>query len=357
VRSALSFVVFVLSLTFGIEPAFAQAGPRLLDINGFMAKGAFTELDHELVRHRLSLREIEESHLDGKSTDIKDVLGLMAKYEKLRPRVAEPLEVRGEIPVLLPPNTMGDEAYTTCFYAMTFNGLVLAASGDELELVRPETRPKAPRPERLWNRDQILSTQLFRLGYLKPDPIMRQYRDKLGTTVGRAVLEKRSNILLVTDRAAALDGLRSYVDSEIVEAMGVPASEGHAPGEEPRPPSLGAIASRESIHFYLMAYARWSRIPLAAREEKDVLVKHYPEADLWTNEAGYRALENEYKRVNGFVQLARETGGEGWNEPNPDRTFSPVEQRRLTIRYGVVSPPNANRNVPKSKKTKAARKR
>ena len=186
---------------------------------------------------------------------------------------------------------------------------------------------------------------------------MRQYRDKLGTREGRAVLVKRSNILLVTDRAEALDRLRSYVDSEIVEAMGVPASEGHAPGEEPRPPSLGAIASRESIHFYLMAYARWSRITLAAREDKDVLAKHYPEADLWTDERGFRALENEYKRVNEFVQLARETGGQGWNEPNPDRTFSPVEQRRLTIRYGVVTQPAANKSAPKSKKTNAARKR
>ena len=31
-RSALSFVVFVLSLTLGIEPAFAQAGPKIAAI-------------------------------------------------------------------------------------------------------------------------------------------------------------------------------------------------------------------------------------------------------------------------------------------------------------------------------------
>ncbi len=355
-RSSLSFVVFVVSLTLVAEPALAQAGPKLLDINGFMVKGVFTELDADLVKHRLSLREIEESHLDGKSTGIKDVLGLMARYEKLRSRVAEPLEVRGEIPVFLPPNTMGDEAYTTCFYAFSFNGLVLAGSGDELVLVRPETQSKLARPARPWNRDQVLSTRLFRLGYLKPDPIMRQYRDKLGTTVGRAVLEKRSNILIVTDQTVALDRLRNYIDAEILEAMGVPASEGRAPDEEPRPPSLGAIASRENILYYLMVYARSSRIPLAASEEKGVLARHYPEADLWTDERGFMALENEYMRVNQFVQLARQTRGEGWDDPYPERTLSPGAQKRLTIRFGLVGPPPPEKGtVTKSKKT--ARKR
>jgi hypothetical protein len=320
-----------------------------------MAKGVFTELDAELVKHRLSLREIEDSHFDGKTTDINDVLGLMARYEKLRPRVDEPLLVRGEIPVSLPPNTTGDEAYTTCFYALGFNGLVLAGSGDELVLVRPETRPALSRPERPWNPDQVLSTQLFRLGYLKPDPVMKQYRDKLGTTAGRAVLERKSNILLVTDRAEALDRLRNHVDAEILEAMGVPASEGQAPGEDPRPPSLGAIASRETVHFYLIAFARRSRIPLAASEGKGVLARRYPEADLWTNERGYRALEHEFKRVDEFVKLARQTHGQGWDEPNPERTLSPGEQKRLTIRFGVIAPQHGTGNVTKSKKT--ARKR
>ena len=317
-RSFLSFVVFVISLTLVEQRGFAQAGPKLQEIDGFMAKGAFTALDVELVKHRLSLREIEESHLDGKSTGVRDVLGLIAKYEKLRPRVDEPLEVRGEIPVFLPLNTIGDEAYTTCFYALTFNGLVLAGSGDELVLVRPETRPELARPERPWNRDQILSTRLFRLGYLNPDPIMRQYHDKLGTAIGHAVLDKRSNILLVNDRTEALDRLHHRVDSEILEGMGVAASEDHAPGENPRSPSFGAIVSRESIHFYLMAYARWSRIPLAASAD-GVLARHYPEADLWTDERGFRALENEYKRVNEFVRLARQTGGQGWDDPDPER--------------------------------------
>jgi hypothetical protein len=355
VRSDLGVIVCAVAFAGAVYPAFAQQGPKLLDIDSFMVKGVFTELDRDLVNHRLSLREIEESRLDGKSTDIKDVLGLMARYEKLRPRVDEPLEMRGELPVALPPNTMGDEAYTACFYALNFNGLVLAGLGDELVLVRPETRPELPRPERRWNRNQVLSTQLFRLGYLKPDPVMKQYHDELGSTVGRAVLERKSNILLVTDRAEALARLQDHVDSEVVEAAGVPASEVGAPGEGPRPPSLGAIASRENIHFYLNAFARRSRIPLASSEQKGLLERHYPEADLWTNERGYRALEREFKRLSEYARLARQSGGQGWDEPNPQRTLSPGHQKRLAIRFGVVSPPPAKANSKKSTKPRPKR--
>ena len=62
------------------------------------------------------------------------------------PRIDEPLEVRGEIPVTLPPNTMGNEAYTTCFYAFNLNGLVVAGSGDQLVLdpARNEAQGSAP---------------------------------------------------------------------------------------------------------------------------------------------------------------------------------------------------------------------
>ena len=62
---------------------------------------------------------------------------------------------------------------------------------------------------RPWNRNQILSTQLFRLGYLEPDSILRQYRDQLGTGAGQAVFEKKSNVVIVTDTAPALEKLRS----------------------------------------------------------------------------------------------------------------------------------------------------
>jgi hypothetical protein len=354
VRLALGTLVFPVAVALFAEPAFAQGRPKLLDIDGFMAKGVFTELDPELQKHHFSLREIEESHLDGHATDVLDVLGFLARLEKLRPRVAEPLEVRGTIPVSLPPNTSGGEAYTTCFYALSFNGLVLAGSGDELVLIRPETRPELTRPKRPWNRDHVLSTQLFRLGYLKPDPVMKHYHDSIGTAAGRAVLERRSNILLVSDQAEAIIRLRDHVDSEIMQAMGLPAGDAPAPAEGVRPPSLGAIASREHIHFYLMTFARRSQIPLAAAEEKSVLARRYPEVNLWTSERGYRVLQQEFKRVHEFVQLARQAGGQGWDEPDPQRTLSSAEQKRLSIRFGVVAP-LAKGPVAKGKRT--ARKR
>jgi hypothetical protein len=125
--------------------ARAQDAPKLHEVNGFMAKGGKAALAPELLRQRLSLAEIKNAHLDGESTDVKDVLGLMAKFEKLQIKVDEPTEVRGNVPVFLPPNTLGDEAYTTCFSAFTYNGLVLAATAGDLELVRPEKRPNLPR--------------------------------------------------------------------------------------------------------------------------------------------------------------------------------------------------------------------
>ena len=98
----------------------------------------------------------------------------MASYEKMDSQIDEPLQVRGNIRVTLTPNTIGDEAWTTCFFALTYNGLALAGSGGNLVLVRPETRPALVPPKRLWDRDHILSTQLFRLGYLNSNPILAQ---------------------------------------------------------------------------------------------------------------------------------------------------------------------------------------
>jgi hypothetical protein len=357
VRFFASFLVVVASLLLIQGKGWAQNGPKLLEINGFMIKGVFTELDSELRKNRLPPVEIARSHLDGKSTDINDVLGLMARLEKLHSRVAEPGEVRGEIPVLLPPNTMGDEAYTTCYYAFNFNGLTLAGQGDDLILMRPETRPGLAVPDRPWNRNLVLATRLFRLGYLKPDPIMRQYRDQFGTRVGHAVLEPKSNVLIVSDTARSVSLLARHIDTEILEAMGTTATDLDAAPGQPRPPSLGAIASRDNIHFYLMTFAQWNQIPLAS-EKKGGTARLYPEAGLWTSEQGFQALESEYKRINTFYQLARQTHGEGWAEPDPDRTFTPAEQRARTIRLGLVTPAPDKTNPAKNKKTaKTARKR
>jgi hypothetical protein len=357
-RLVLGFLVLVAPFGVTAGGGFALDGPKLHDIAGFMAKGGSTELDSELLKHRFSLKEIEEANLTGMTTGIKDALRFMARFEKFDIRVAEPTEVRGNIPVFLPPNTMGDEAYTTCFYAFTQNGLALASGGGVLEVVRPETRPDGPRPLRRWNRNAVLSTRLLHLGYLKPDPILVHYRDRIGTVNGRAILEPNSNILIVTDTAAATGALGEYVDSQVLEAMGAPSSEKHAFRTGPRPPSLGAIASRESIHFYLMTFARSSQIPLAASEERGFLGRKYPEAGLWTNERGYRALESEFQRINEYVRLARETGGEGWNDPSPERVFSPAEQKKLEIRFGVISQSTGASSAQKTKKAgKTARRR
>jgi hypothetical protein len=349
---------FFFAVTFLIglrSPANAQTQPKLQEIRGFMAKGAFKELDPELMRRRLSLQEIMKAGLDGEPTELGSVLAWQAKCEKLDSHVDEPSVVQGKMSIKLPPNTMGDEAYTTCYYAFTFNGLGLLGTRNELKLVRAEKHPQLPRLGGRWNRDRILATRLLRLGYLKPDPILQQYRDSIGTAAGHSVLEPKSNVLIVTDTSEALESLRVHIDAETLEAMGVPAAKGRAPGGELRPPSLGAIASSETIHFYLVAFARWNHFTLAAAQDRALSPKRYPEADVWMTEKEYQALAAEYQRVNEFVQAARETGGEGWIDPNPARTFAPGEQRRLAIRFGLAGAGPARANTAKNKKT--ARKR
>ena len=299
-RTVHCFVAIAAWLTVAQQSAFAQDKPRLLAIDGFMSKGAFVGLDPEQINRRLSLADIERLHFDGNATGIEDILGLMARSEKMRSRIAEPLEVRGEIPVTLPPNATGSEAYTTCFYAFNLNGLALAGSGDSLILIRPETRAEAPRTERKWNRDQILPIRFFRLGYLRSDLVLAQYKDKLGTRAGRAILEAKSNTVIIADKAASLEKLQRYIDAESLESMGVPAGAGRTPADGLRPPSLGAIASTASIHFYLMAFARVGRIPMRGSKTARTFDRHYREADVWMGETGYRALELEFNRVNEY---------------------------------------------------------
>lgn len=321
-----------------------------------MIKGVYTELDPALMTHRLSLEDIEKAHFNGQPVDIQDILAWMAKCEKLKFRVEEPLLVKGTISVFLPPNTLGDEAYTVCYYAFNFNGLGLAGSGDELLLVRPEKHPQLPRPNRAWNPDRILPIRLFRLGYLKPDPVLRQYQDKIATAVGRAILEKKSNVLIVMDSQSALEALGRFIDSETLAAMGMRSTGGLAPGEEPRPPGVGAIASRPNIHFYLMALARQKRIPLAPVRETGVASKYYPEADLWTDEQGFDALQAEYTRISEYVRLVRETGPDELSAIDFNRTLSPREQKTLAIRFGLAGPAPVESKTQKTKK-KAAKKR
>jgi hypothetical protein len=333
---------------------FAADEPALHRLDGFMAKGALTELDRELSKHRYSQQEIEKEGLDGRPKAIVDILSRLASFEKLDPRIDEPTQVRGDMRVTLTPNTTGDEVFTTGFLALTYNGLALAAGGNELLLVRPETRQELAPPKRRWNREQILSTRLFRLGYLNSDPILRRYRDEIGTPVGHAILEVKSNVLIIVDTDTALEKLGRHIDAEILEAMGTPAAEGQAPAQEARPPSLGAIASRGGIHFYLLAYARFHHIPLSANQQAGA-TKSYLEAALWLSERGFQDLKQEYRRVEEAARFAREAAAQGWVDPHPERTLTPAVQRRLEIRFGLVSPLPGNAAARPAKK--AARRR
>jgi hypothetical protein len=321
---------------------WAQHNPAVHDMTSFMTKGAFTELDRDQARHRLTLQEIEAAGLDGRPTPVEKVLETMAKMEKLPGRVDEPLEVRGDMRVALTPNTTGEEAYSTCFFAMTYNGLVLSGAQQELVLVRPESRKELTPSKRRWNRERILSTRLFRLGYLAPDRILRHYREEIGTGEGHAVLVPKANVVMVTDTHEALEKLGARIDSEVVAAMGDPTSGG--PGGGPSPPSGGAIASPECIHFYLLAFSRSHGIRFYPSQQRGTAARSYPEAAVWLSEQGYQTLSQEYRRINELIPVAREAVAQGWVDPRPDRTLTPAGQRRLEIQFGLVSPlPGADR--------------
>ncbi|HZW30348.1 MAG TPA: hypothetical protein VFF52_06535 [Isosphaeraceae bacterium] len=352
-RSPLRFAGLALFLVLSTraDRALAADGPGIHRLDGFMVQGVFRKLDPEPLAHRLSLREIQEKGLDGRPVDIGEILGLMAWYERLPSRIEEPLAVRGKIRVALTPNSLGDEAYSACFVALTYNGLVLSGDSGELTLVRPETRPDLQRPKRLWDREHILSTRLFRLGYLNSDVILRHYRDAIGTKDGHAVLVPGSNVVIVADSDVALVKLGIFIDSQTLAAMGRRPRDRAGPAEGPPLPSAGATASREGIHFYLLAYARSNRIPLAATEQPGVVAKYYPEADLWTSHRGFQTLEQEYRRVSQAVRLAQEAAAQGWVDPHPERTLSPAAQGKLAIRFGLVTPLPERANPQATKKS------
>ena len=90
-RTISSIVMAAACLWLAPERATAQDKPRLLEIGGFMVKGALTELDPQECKRRLSLAELERLHLDGTSTAIDEILNLMARTEKIRARIEEPL--------------------------------------------------------------------------------------------------------------------------------------------------------------------------------------------------------------------------------------------------------------------------
>lgn len=351
-RGILLMLAACLAAPVGV--ASAQERPALREMGDFMAKGALSELDRAMARHLLSLDEIEKAGLDGRPTPIGDVVTAMAGYEKLRGRVAEPLQVHGDVHIALTPNSAGEEAYTACFLALTYNGLVFAGSGEELSLVRPESTSDVPNPRRKWDPNRILSARLFRLGYLSPDPILRIYQDEIGSGEGNAVLVPKANVVIVIDTGPALQKLAGRIDEEILAAMGDSAADGAAGGVGPRFPGAGAIASSECIHFYLMAFARSREIPMFGTQ-RGTAIKHYAEGNLWLGDRGYESLRQEFRRVNELIPIAREAVAQGWVDPRADRTLPPVAQRRREIRFGLVAPPPVADRARTTKK--AARKK
>ena len=58
----------------------------------------------------------------------------------------------------------------------------------------------------------------------------------------------------------------------------------------------------------------------------------------------------EYRRVNELIPIAREAVAQGWVDPRPDRVLTPAGQRRLEVRFGLVSP------LPGAERTRATKK-
>lgn len=342
---------------FPARTGTADDRPTLHELREFMARGAFTELDRELARRPLSLAEIEKDGLDGRPRPVVDILETMARFEKLHARVAEPLEVRGEMSVRLTPNTTGEEAYTACFLAFTYNGLAVAGQGEELVLVRPETRPELPPPKRKWDPSRILAARLLRLGYLAPDPILKHYREEIGTGDGHAIIVPKANVVIAIDTEPALAKLAALVDDETMAAMGVAPADSPAAAAGPRPPSAGAIASRAGVHFYLQAFARKHDIAMAGTVDPQAAPKSYPEMNVWLSQRGSETLGWEYRRIMGQAARARQAAEAGWVDPRPDRVLTPAAQRRMEIRFGLAASPDSERPRARTTKKAARRKR
>jgi hypothetical protein len=170
------------------------------------------------------------------------------------------------------------------------------------------------------------------------------------------VIVPKANVVMVTDTDSALEKLGSWIDAEILAAMGTIAPDSPAQPEGTRPPSVGAVASRECIHFYLLAFARTHRIRMFGTQQPGSSTKHYPEAAVWLSQQGHEALVLEYRRINELISIAQDAVAQGWVEPRPDRTLTPSAQKRLEIRFGLVSPlPGADRT--RATKKAARRKR
>ncbi len=352
----------IAALAVGLAVFPARSGvaadrPAVHELREFLARGAFTELKRELAQRPLSLAEIEKDGLDGRPRPVLDILETMARYEKLNAKIAEPLEVHGEMSVRLTPNTTGEEAYTACFLAFTYNGLAVSGQGKDLVLVRSETRPELPSPKRKWDASRILGTRLLRLGYLAPDPILRRYREEIGTAEGHAIIVPKANVVIAIDTEPALEKLATLVDEETMAAMGAAPRHSAAAAEGLRPPSAGAMTSRACVHFYLQAFARRHDIPMFGTLDPQSAPKSYPEMNVWLSQRGSVTLGQEYRRVMGLPALAREAAAAGWVDPRPDRVLTPAQQRRKEIRFGLASSLDEDRARGRTTRKSTRRKR
>ena len=155
------------------DPACAQNRPRLHDIDGFMTKGVFTELDPTIMTHRLSLEEIEKAHLGGQPVDIQDDPGLDGEVRKagvLRSKSLSRCEARFRLSCHQTLwGTRPTQSATTLLSSTVW---VFPDQGTSSCLCGPKNTLGYRVPIELGIADWILPIRLFRLGYLKPDPII-----------------------------------------------------------------------------------------------------------------------------------------------------------------------------------------
>ena len=160
--------------------------------------------------------------------------------------------------------------------------------------------------------------------------------------------------MIVADKAASLEKLERYIDAEVLQAMGVPAAAGHSAAEGLRPPTLGAIAARENVHFYLMAFARdradsppeW--LEAGGRLRKVITPK--PTSG-WTNEAIARSKTNTRESTSTFSSPDKTPRGMA----RARRRAHPLARRAKRARNPLRRHHARTRQLPRPAKTKDQR--
>ena len=191
-RTILCFVVAAACLTLLPKPAPGQDKPKLQSINGFMFKGVFTELDPASQGRRLSLADIE--------APLRRQIDRLEQYPEPHgpDREDEGPDRRASRSARRdPPHAAaqynGKRGLHHVLLCVQLNGLVVAGSGDQLLLIRPETR----RERALLERHLESRTRFCRSGFSGwatsgQTRSLPSIKDKLGTKAGRADPRSRS---------------------------------------------------------------------------------------------------------------------------------------------------------------------